>query len=76
MYVEKWKVGEAVIGPLWWNVTNWNVKLVVAKCPTDKKLHNIETSVVKAAIVLSKMVYQVAKLEQKWTRGHKGPEDH
>jgi len=32
---------------------------------TDNKLQNIETSVVKAAIVLTKMVDQVAKLEQK-----------
>ena len=32
---------------------------------TDKKLQNIETSVVKSAIVLTKMVDQVAKLEQK-----------
>jgi len=32
---------------------------------TDNNLQNIETSVVKAAIVLTKMVDQVAKLEQK-----------
>jgi len=34
-------------------------------CTTDKKLQDIETSVVKSAIVLTKMVDQVAKLEQK-----------
>jgi len=34
-------------------------------CTTDKKLQDIETSVIKSANVLTKMVDQVAKLEQK-----------